>query len=96
MKIQSTNIGKPTTIQWNGKQVQTGIYKHPTSEPIFLGSTDVLKDSVIDRKYHGGEFKACYLFSADTYSYWKKLYPNLDLLENVTFKLQNLENLAIN
>ncbi|MEP3836234.1 MAG: MOSC domain-containing protein [Algibacter sp.] len=78
MKITSTNIAKPTTILWNNKEVVTGIYKTPTNHPIFLGTSDVVGDEVTDRKYHGGEFKACYLFSEDHYDYWKKLYPNLD------------------
>ncbi|RKR06523.1 MOSC domain-containing protein YiiM [Maribacter vaceletii] len=78
MKVIATNISKPTTIVWNGKEEQTGIYKYPVNEPIFLGKYDVAKDTVIDRKHHGGIHKACYLFSADNYEYWKNLYPNLD------------------
>ena len=78
MKITSTNIAKPTTIIWNGNEVKTGIYKKPINRPIFLGNQVVLNDEVSDRKYHGGEFKACYLFSEDQYEYWKNLYPNLD------------------
>jgi MOSC domain-containing protein YiiM len=36
------------------------------------------KDTVIDRKHHAGEHKACYLFSSDYYGYWKNLYPQLN------------------
>lgn len=78
MKIISTNIGNPTTFLWNGKHEKTGIYKYPTSESLFLGKTDVDKDTVIDRKHHAGEHKACYLFSSDYYGYWKNLYPQLN------------------
>lgn len=78
MKIIATNLAKPTTIIWNKKEVVTGIYKTPTTAPIFLGKTDVDNDEVTDRKYHGGLFKACYLFSEKHYDYWKKRYPNLD------------------
>ncbi|MBT8305740.1 MAG: MOSC domain-containing protein [Maribacter sp.] len=78
MKVISTNIGNPTTITWKGKVEQTGIFKYPTSEALFLGKTDVLKDTVIDRKNHAGTNKACYLFSADQYPYWKKLYTQLE------------------
>ena len=78
MEVVSTNIGKPTIIKWNGKEELTGIYKYPTSEALFLGKTDVDKDTVIDRKHHAGINKACYLFSADQYPYWKTLYPQLD------------------
>ncbi|PWH82853.1 MOSC domain-containing protein [Algibacter marinivivus] len=78
MKITSTNIAKPTTIIWNGKEELTGIYKKSVNQFIFLGNENVKDDEISDRKHHGGEFKACYLFSADHYDYWKKLYPNLN------------------
>lgn len=78
MKVISTNIGTSTNITWNGKEEQTGIFKHPVSEPLVLKSTDVLNDTVIDRVHHAGINKACYLFSSDNYPYWKKLYPKLN------------------
>lgn len=78
MKVIATNLGEPKKITWRGKEITTGIYKYPTSEPLRLGTEDVQKDSVIDRRYHGGVDKACYLFSADYYGYWKYLYPDLD------------------
>jgi MOSC domain-containing protein YiiM len=89
MKVISTNIAQATTFIWQGKEVTTGIYKKPTDVPIFLGKEDVKGDEVSDRRVHGGEFKACYLFSANHYPYWRNLYPDLDwtygmLGENLT------------
>ncbi len=78
MKIISTNLGNPTTFIWNGKEEQTGIFKYPVNEPLLLRKLDVGKDTIINRINHGGVNKACYLFSADQYPYWKTLYPNLD------------------
>ncbi|WP_298758223.1 MOSC domain-containing protein [uncultured Psychroserpens sp.] len=100
MKIISTNIAKPTTFIWNGQNVTTGIYKKPISQPIFLRKEDVKGDEVSDRKVHGGVFKACYLFSADHYPYWKNLYPHLEwtygmLGENLTVKGLNEKELHI-
>ncbi|WP_430908933.1 MOSC domain-containing protein [Maribacter sp. 2-571] len=77
MKITSTNIGQPTTFTWNGAEEQTGIFKYPVEEPLQLTRTDVKKDTIIDRVHHGGDNKACYLFSADYYPYWKEQYPTL-------------------
>ncbi len=89
MKIISTNIAKPTTIIFNGQKVTTGIFKNPINTPIYLGKEAVKGDEVSDRNVHGGEFKACYLFSSKHYPYWEKLYPNLNweygmLGENLT------------
>ncbi len=77
MLVKSVNIGKKQDIIWNGKTVSTGIYKEPVSS-IVLGLTDVEHDDVMDRKYHGGADKACYIYSADHYKFWQTLYPNLN------------------
>jgi MOSC domain-containing protein YiiM len=89
VEIVSTNIAKPVQINWRGQTVQTGIYKSPTEHPIYLGKNEVKGDTVSDRKVHGGEYKACYLFSSDQYNYWQKLFPDLEwtygmLGENLT------------
>ncbi|MFY9154462.1 MAG: MOSC domain-containing protein [Prolixibacteraceae bacterium] len=78
MKIISTNIGKPATIEWRGQELQTGIYKYGVDSPLSLGFEDVAGDHVLDRRYHGGTDKACYLYSADHYSFWKRKYPDQD------------------
>jgi len=79
MKIISTNIGESKVIIWNRKEVSTGIFKYPVHQAIFLGTKDVDNDHVIDRRYHGGIDKACYLYSADHYTYWQNLYPTLEM-----------------
>lgn len=78
MKVISTNIGKPTTFIWNGKEETTGIYKKPTNKAIYLTKNDVISDEVSNRLNHGGYYKACYVFSSEQYPYWKDLYPDLD------------------
>ncbi len=89
LKILSTNIAKPGFVTINGKTQRTGIHKKPTTQPIYLEKENVRGDEVTNRKVHGGIYKACYLFSADNYPYWKNLYPQLNweygmLGENLT------------
>jgi len=91
MQIISANIAKPGFVTINGKTQRTGIHKKPTATPIYLEKENVKGDEVTNRRVHGGEYKACYLFSADHYPYWKQLYPNLNwhygmLGENLTVK----------
>lgn len=100
MKIISTNIAEPITFNWNGQTVTTGIYKKPVNHPLFLGNQVVKGDYISDRNVHGGEFKACYLFSADNYPYWKERYPQLDwewgmFGENLTVASLNEKELHI-
>lgn len=78
MQIISTNIAKSTTIEWHGQKMETGIYKYAVELPVFLGKEDVVNDHVIDRRYHGGTDKACYLYSSDHYPFWKTKYPDLN------------------
>ena len=89
MKVVSVNIGQKKTVQWKNKSIETGIFKYSVNHPIFLGKEDVNDDNVIDRKYHGGIDKACYIYSLDHYSFWKEKYPKSDLQygafgENIT------------
>ncbi|GAA4278908.1 MOSC domain-containing protein [Aquimarina mytili] len=78
MKVVSTNIAEPKIISWSGKEVKTGIYKSPVNTSIYLDKEDVSGDHVIDKRYHGGIDKACYLYAIDHYPYWKEKYPDLD------------------
>lgn len=91
MIVESVNIGERETILWRGKEVETGIFKKPVSGSICLGKEDVEGDQVVDRRYHGGSSKACYLYSVDWYPFWKELYPDLDWTngmfgENISLK----------
>lgn len=78
MKIIATNIGERREILWKKKKVNTGIFKFPVDEPIFLDKEEVKGDEISDRKYHGGINQAVYGYSLKHYEYWKNLYPNLD------------------
>lgn len=99
MKVVSVNLSKPVTVEWNGKSISTGIFKKPVTS-ITLDSENVVDDTVADRRVHGGPDKACYLYSADYYEYWKNLYPLLDwdygmFGENITVSDMDEANLKI-
>lgn len=78
MKIISTNIGRMREVNWNGRTITTGIYKESVHEPLYLSESGVRRDHVADLKVHGGSDKACYLYAADHYPYWKEKYPDLE------------------
>ena len=89
MKVIATNIAKIKEISYQGKNVKTGIYKYPVAKGIYLGEQDVQDDNVVDRRFHGGKDKACYLYGMVAYSFWKQEYPDLEwnygmLGENLT------------
>ena len=99
MIVKSVNIGEKKIINYKGKIIETGIFKFPVNQPIFLGVLDVENDAVIERRYHGGINKAVYAYSENHYDYWKNLYPDLEWQfgmfgENLT--ISNLEETEIN
>lgn len=78
MKVVSVNLGDKVSFPWNGETHTTGIFKNPVDNPIHLGKEGVADDVIANPKVHGGIYKACYLFSANHYPYWKEKYPHLD------------------
>lgn len=77
MKIISTNLAKPRTIFHEGRAEQTGIFKEPVDQSLFLGQLDVAGDTVADRVHHAGVDKACYLYGYNHYPFWQDQYPHL-------------------
>jgi MOSC domain-containing protein YiiM len=78
MKVISVNIGEKEKLIYKGEEIITGILKYPVDKFISLGKEDVVDDSVVDRRYHGGEDQAVYAYSKNHYNYWSALFPNLD------------------
>jgi MOSC domain-containing protein YiiM len=78
MKVVSVNRGETKTVNYQGAEVKTGVFKYSVNGPIYLGDTDVANDSVVDRRFHGGKEKAVYSYSLDHYPFWKKMFPDLD------------------
>lgn len=100
MQIISTNISKSKTVNFNGKEVKTGIFKRPIFDEITIEKLNIVGDEQADMIYHGGEHKAVYAFSADHYDYWKDVFNNKDLSsgmfgENFTISNFDEENIHI-
>jgi MOSC domain-containing protein YiiM len=76
MKIISTNIAKVTTMMHQGKAIRTAILKQPTIKEVSIERTCVIGDEQADLKWHGGEEKAVYAFSANHYPYWQQQLNN--------------------
>lgn len=100
MKVISTNIGKKQTIRWKNKTWETGIYKKPLDSGIFLGKYGVEKDTVIDKKHHGGEDMAVYAFSKNHYPFFEDLFDKVNYYngifgENLTIQNFNEKEIQI-
>jgi len=72
MKVVALNIGKPITVEYNGKALTTGIFKKPSLEPVFLGKLNFEGDGQADLVNHGGEDKAVCAYPYEHYAYWEQ------------------------
>ena len=69
MNLFSVNIGKAQLFV--AKPVgQTGIYKQPVLEPIWIGKFGLAGDAVCDTESHGGADQAVYVFGLPDYAWW--------------------------
>lgn len=75
MNLLSIQVGMPRVVSWQGKAVETGIFKESTSGPIWAGKTGLNGDGQANLSVHGGIDKAVYAFGADAYEWWKERFP---------------------
>ena len=71
MEIISVNIGKPSLVDYIGKEIFTGIYKSPVQEPLYLTATNLVGDGQADLEFHGGVNKALCVYCEEHYPYWE-------------------------
>ena len=69
--LLSVNVGSVRTIEWRGREVTTGIWKHPASGRIGLRGVNLIGDDQADRTVHGGPDKAVYAYAREDYDYWR-------------------------
>ncbi|WP_201007513.1 MOSC domain-containing protein [Paenibacillus glycanilyticus] len=71
-QIISINIGKPTPMQYNKKNITTSIFKKPVYNVLGLNFDGFVGDFQSELKYHGGKDKAVCVYSYEHYPYWEQ------------------------
>ena len=67
----SLNIGGIQHVEWRGRDVTTGIWKHPVEGRVALAGVNFAGDEQADRTLHGGPDKAVYAYAREDYDYWR-------------------------
>jgi len=80
MKVLSVNVGLPRKVLFNGQTITTAIFKDPIKGPVMLRKINLDGDKQADLTVHGGVDKAVYSYPAEHYDYWRKQYPNIDIV----------------
>lgn len=79
MKLVSVNVAIPKTININGKDVLTSIYKSPIKKATWVGLLGLDGDDQADKKVHGGPHQAVYCYPLEHYAFWQEALPRQDL-----------------
>ena len=69
-RVVSVNLGEVREVQWHGRAVTTGIFKHPVEGRVALRGVNFDGDDQADRTVHGGPEKAVYAYAIEDYAAW--------------------------
>jgi MOSC domain-containing protein YiiM len=72
MKLLRVNLGQERILQRKDRVEKTGIFKIPTSEPVWLSKLGLQNDVIISKKHHGGPDQAVYAYGTVDYAWWTK------------------------
>lgn len=67
------NVGKPQIVEYQGKELVTGIYKSPVSSSLYVSKTQLDGDGQADLTVHGGVDKALCVYPEEHYAYWEEV-----------------------
>lgn len=71
MKIIDISVAVPTTLNFDGKQISTGIFKKPVVGRVNVESSNLDGDRQADLTVHGGPQKAVYAYPIEHYGFWR-------------------------
>jgi ferredoxin-NADP reductase/MOSC domain-containing protein YiiM len=77
-RLLSVNVGLPRDVTWNGKTVQTAIWKSPVTGRRTVRKVDIDGDAQADLAGHGGEQRAVFVYQMDSYHYWERFLGRND------------------
>lgn len=70
-RVLSVNVGSVREVEWRGRRVTTGIWKHAVGGRVALRGVNLHGDDQADRTVHGGPDKAVYAYAREDYDFWR-------------------------
>jgi ferredoxin-NADP reductase/MOSC domain-containing protein YiiM len=71
-RLLSLNVGRPRDVAWRGRTVRTAIWKAPVAGPRIVRRINIDGDDQADRRAHGGEHRAVFVYQIESYRYWER------------------------
>ncbi|RJQ76747.1 MOSC domain-containing protein [Pseudonocardiaceae bacterium YIM PH 21723] len=78
-RLLSLNVGMPRDVDWQGRTVHTGIFKHPVDGRRMVRRLNVDGDGQGDLGGHGGEIRAVLVYQRESYEHWRAHLDRDDL-----------------
>jgi len=75
-KILSVNLGRPQSVEYNGEEIVTAIFKTSVTGQVKVHRLGLDGDMQADLTVHGGANKAIYAYPSEHYEYWKGILQN--------------------
>jgi MOSC domain-containing protein YiiM len=72
MQVDSVNVSEARTVEYDGAEVRTGIFKTPVAGRVPLRGVNLAGDDQADRAVHGGPDRAIYAYAAEDYGWWRE------------------------
>jgi MOSC domain-containing protein YiiM len=69
-RVVSVNVGAVRTVEWHGREVETGIWKSPVDGRVAVRGVNLVGDRQADPRVHGGPDKAVYAYAVEDYEWW--------------------------
>jgi MOSC domain-containing protein YiiM len=69
-RVVSVNVGVPRGVDWQGRHVESGIWKAPVDGRVAVRGVNLDGDAQADLRVHGGQDKAVYAYAAEDYAWW--------------------------
>jgi ferredoxin-NADP reductase/MOSC domain-containing protein YiiM len=77
-RLLSVNVGLPRDVTWNGKIVQTAVWKFPVQGRRMARKLNIDGDGQGDLAGHGGEQRAVFVYQMDSYHFWERFLGRSD------------------
>jgi ferredoxin-NADP reductase/MOSC domain-containing protein YiiM/ferredoxin len=71
-RLVSLNVGGPRDVAWEGKTVRTAIWKDAVDGPRMVRRINIDGDDQADRRAHGGEHRAVFVYQLGSYRHWER------------------------
>ncbi|MDF1563657.1 MAG: MOSC domain-containing protein [Deltaproteobacteria bacterium] len=71
MHLASIHVGRPRAVSWQGKTLQTAIFKERAGGPVRAAFGRLEGDESAHKEVHGGEYSAAYSYASEHYAFWR-------------------------